>query len=237
MLVCFAALICGMLLFQVEMPLLVAVVPAMLVFSVGYLVYLVQESQPYRSLRVVMTSMLVIALIYPLCSQMALDEKIPALPEEIAARSLQKLAKPGEVILSDQPQPVAWYSDRPAILIPANDKSIAVVRKQFADTRWLVLTGQARSYSPQWQYVYDKFQSWNAQYLYARKMGTLPPGALHISGQGLPLLGALEGFTSVEPAGQSSASTVLAVASSPRISLVQPGDSGLRSPRIHSVLR
>ena len=218
------ALLFGTMVFRINMPIFSCLVPTMLVFAVAYLTHLVKQAKLSTFSLGTVAALLGITIAYPLASQLTLEEKNQPLLEALSAQALSKTAHPREVILSDRPEVVAWYTDRPSIQIPAVDGNVADIRSRFPETRWLFLTPQARRQSPQWQFLYDRCMDWNTAYLEAQKTNSEIPALMRISGDGHPLFDALAGFTSVGPLRGSSPTTVIAVLPEAKLSM----DSGHR---------
>ena len=213
------ALLFGMMLFRIDMPLFSCLVPTMLVYAIAYLTHLVKQAKLSTFSLGTVATLLGITITYPLASQIVLEEKLQGLPEIAAAKALGKSAQPREVILSDRPEVVAWYADRPAVQIPTGDAKVADVRNQFPEMHWLFLTRQARTQSAQWQYLYDRCLRWNTVYLQAQLTKSEGPPPMRISGNGQPLFEALIGFTAVSPLQGSSPSTVIAVLPEAKLSM------------------
>lgn len=207
---CFLALFVGTLLFSIQMPLFVALIPTMLVFSVAYLLHLIEQASLGRGSTLGVAALLAVAVVFPLVSDMALADRPQTLKEASAARALGGMTQKGEVSFSDQPWIVAWYADRPSLWIPTEDTQVARSRQRFPSARWLFLTDQAANFSPEWQYVYGSFQQRGAAYLQAAEGGKPPPGKLVISGKGPTLFAALDGFVSVDPVKDGAPSAVIA---------------------------
>jgi 4-amino-4-deoxy-L-arabinose transferase-like glycosyltransferase len=220
------ALLVGMLCFRVEMTLFTCLVPAMLIFSVAYLTHLLRQAQLSPSSTWMVGGLLGITILYPLVSQMFLDEKMHGIPEASAAKAMGKMMPPQEAILSDHPEVAAWYADRPAIQLPAIDDRVADIRSQFPTTRWLFLTPSARLQSAQWQVLYDQCQRWNVVYAEAARTNAEVPSLIRISATNQPLYKALAGFTSVAPDQDSSTADVIAVLPETKVSL--DSESGQR---------
>jgi 4-amino-4-deoxy-L-arabinose transferase-like glycosyltransferase len=159
---CFLGLLVGMLLFGIYMPLFITLVPAMLIYSVAFLIHLVQQAQLNRTAGALVTTLVVVGVCYPLASDMFLDEKPAALRETRLATSFGQQIGQKDVTLSDRPEIVAWYGDHPAIWIPATDDRIRSVRDQFRDVHWLFLTQGVQNYSQDWQMLFGEFVQWNA---------------------------------------------------------------------------
>ncbi len=208
-LLCLGGLAFGTLLFSVQMPLFVSLVPPMLVFSVGYCLQLVGRSELTSPAKRLLNLFLLYLLLCPLYTDLFLTEVTPPLRSTAAAKSLSGSISPGSVLLSDQPWITAWYTDRPTIWLPNTDSRVADLRNRFPEIRFLFLTEQARSYSPTWQYIYDVLYRWTLVSAETRRSGERPPRPFVISGKGQPLLNALDGFTALAPDG-SSPSVVIA---------------------------
>lgn len=226
LLLSFGALLFGTLLFTINLPLFVAVVPGLLVFAVAYLLHLFQQAQlPRRSVALV-TALLAVVLVYPLFADLALVGRPAHMNEVTSAKGLALLTKPGEVSLSDQPALAAWYGDRPSLLIPATDARVKEVKEQ-TGARWLFLTQQVRGYSPAWETVYNAFAQWNAVYAQARTLKQSPPQAMRINGQGGPLLEALDGFTTVQPPDDTDPTAIVATqpTAAPKVGMKSESDA------------
>jgi hypothetical protein len=218
------ALLFGILIFQVDMPLFSCLVPTMLVFAIAYLTHLVRQAKLSTFSLGTVATLLGITVAYPLTSQIVLEGKQRPLQEIAAAVALGKSAQPEEVVLSDSPEIVAWYTDRPAIQLPANDTKVADIRGRFPKMRWLFLTPQAREQSAQWQFLYDRCVHWNRAYLQAQITNSEVPAFMQITGDDQPLFKALTGFISVTPLQGSLPSTVIAVLPDPKLSLDASAD-------------
>jgi hypothetical protein len=207
---CLLGILIGVVVFPLQMPMFVAVVPAMLVFSVGYLMHLIQQAQLDRRATAILALILGAAILYPLFSTTMLQDRPTALPDIAAAQAMGKRAGPNEASLSDQPWIPAWYADRPSIWIPRSDVRMSSVRQQFTNMRWLFLTTRIRDYSIEWQYIYRVLNQWSLATETAREKKMTPPQSIEIQSRQSPLSQALDGFTSVDLGSGSSATTVVA---------------------------
>lgn len=211
---CFLGVLMGMLLFRPDqMPLFVSFIPTMMVFSVAFLLHLTQQAQLTRFAAFSVASLLGIAVVYPLMSDVALNPHIDKFKETAAAQVLKKQTPVGDVFFSDQPYIVAWYADRPSILMPAIDPRITEMQQKFKNARWLFLTDQISGYSPEWQYIYGNLVQWNNSCVQARDQNLPAPHSMTLA---FPtgvrqLFDALNGFTTVAPAKDVNPSTVIAV--------------------------
>lgn len=194
---CFGAVLIGTLLFGVEMPLFVSLVPAMMVFSVAFLMHLARQARVSRSGAVSVGVLATFFVTYPLVKDLTLDPRVKPVAETAPARALRHMAARDDVSVSDQPWLVAWHADRPAVWIPAADSHLKTVRDQFKEARWLFLTPQSRSLSREWQSIYDLLQRWNLAYVQARQAGQKEPPGIRLQGKGHPLLDALDGYSPV----------------------------------------
>ena len=210
MMSCFGAILVGMLPFGVDMPLFACLIPAMLVFAIAYLLRLVDQSQLSRAAVVRLSALLAGAVLLPLLRNTVLIDRPVAVTGRISALELKQASQSGDVVLTDQPWVAAWYADRPAIWIPSTDAKVSAYRKTFPTTRWLFLTDQVASFSPEWRTIYSVFFRWNQVYAEAKSTGTKAPGPIAISGTGYPLLESLHGFTVLEPVNGSSTGVVVA---------------------------
>jgi hypothetical protein len=210
MVLCFGAVLLGTLVFGVEMPLFVALMPAMLVFSIAFLMHLVRQANVSRSGAALVGAVVALLVAFPLLKDLTLEERVKPLPEVASAKAFARIASREDVTVSDQPWLVAWYADRPSVWVPAADSQLKALRGQFQEARWLFLTPQARGLSDGWESIYDLFQRWNAAYVQARNTGKKEPPSLRIQGKGHPLLEALDGYATVGMGDSAVASAVVA---------------------------
>jgi hypothetical protein len=193
----FALILLGTLIFGVEMPLFVSLMPAMLVFSIAFLMHLLRQAQVSRSGGMVVAGLAALVVAYPLFKTLALEPRVQPLPEVASAKAFGQVGQRDQVSVSDQPWLVAWHADRPAIWVPASDNQLKVMKERFPETRWLFLTPSTRSFSQEWDSIYSGLQRWNAAYVQAHSKGQAEPKSVQIQGQGHPLLEALSGFATV----------------------------------------
>lgn len=198
-LLCLGGVAFGTLLFTVQMPLFVSLVPSMLVFSVGYFLQMVEGSELTPAAKRLLNAFFLFLLLCPLVTDLFFTEHTPPLRSTVAAKGLHEVIPQNVAILSDQPWITAWYTDRPSIWLPNSDNRVSDIRKRFPEVRWLFLTEQSRSYSSTWQYVYDVLYRWTLVAAETKRTGGTPPRPFVISGKEQPLLNALEGFTSISP--------------------------------------
>jgi hypothetical protein len=209
MVLCLLGLVVGSVLFRIQMPLFVAVVPTMLVFSVAYLVHLTQQAKLRTASLAVVGALTAFVIGLPLVTDMVLTDKVPRLKEAEPAQALTGMLRPDEVVMSDQPWIVAWYADRPAVWIPVNDSRVSEVRSKFPKARWLFMTERSRALSPQWASIYDVFARWNGAYAQAAA-DNRTINSVSVTRGGAPILDGLRGFTSVPPAKDATPSVVIA---------------------------
>ena len=207
---CFAALFFGMIPLNLDVPLLACLAPPILIFAVAYLLHLVQQANLSRPAVSLVAAATAISAVVPVVRDMSLTEKTPASKAIPAAQALGRLSAPHDVCFSDSPGLAAWYGDRPAVWLPARDWDVEAIRKGFPNTRWLLLTEQARAYSPGWQSIYDGFARWNGAVVEAGTQRLAPPAPIAIAGQNRPLTIALNGFQSIAPPANSTAWVILA---------------------------
>jgi len=205
-----AALCAGMLLFGVHVPLLAALLPVALLYSVGFLAHLFKQAKIDGPGRNVACSVIALATLYPLFSDLALAGRARPLPLAGAARLLRQQSVLGDVCVTDEPWAVAWYADRPALWIPLGDDEMRDAAARVTGIRWLVITDRARSLSPDWQLVYDGMADWNAAWRKARDEHGPAPAPAIVGATGPPLMDALNGFESVEPSDVQPSSLVVA---------------------------
>lgn len=205
------ALLWGTVIFQIDMPLFVALIPAAILFAIAFLVHLMAEAQLSRPTVALVSTIGVLVIALPLVYDTQLRvQKVEALGSVGVARALSDMTRRQDVCLSDHPWVVAWYADRPAIWIPKTDGNVMEFRKQFASARWLFLTESSREYSAEWRTIYDVFLRWNVVYNRAKESKRQPPTSIRINGKGHPLLEGLQGFTSVEPRVKGEPKAVIA---------------------------
>ena len=162
---CFLGILVGLLIFQAgQMYFFVAIIPTMLVFSVAFLMHLMQQAQLHRSGVMLTSSLIVVAAAYPLLSKMTIQDRQLELKEIAVAKELKAMTKRNEVVISDQPWFTAWYGDRPSVMMPAIDGKIAQTRSQFR-ANWLFVTSAVsnpqNNYNAEaWKMVYMNLQQW-----------------------------------------------------------------------------
>jgi 4-amino-4-deoxy-L-arabinose transferase-like glycosyltransferase len=205
----------GALALQIEMQLFVAVIPAMLVFAIAYLLHLIEQANLPRTSINRLTVLMAVAVCFPLISDMTLIAKPRPIKERLAAQDLGRQTPPDATVLSDQPWIVAWYADRPSIWLPVVDLRIADLRRQFPQTRWLFLTLQTRGLSENWLNLYDGLARWNlASHRAVAANQPVKPLTIRSSGQSgsdlSPLLEALDGFTALASDSASTADVMIA---------------------------
>jgi hypothetical protein len=122
-------------------------------------------------------------------------------PAKPSALALAQRAAPGDVVLTDQPWTVAWYADRPAVLLPEKAERIETVRKMLPTTRWLLVTQSVGSASAEWQAIYALLLRWSVQWIASQAPNSTlkPPDAFVIQGNQAPILTALSGFAPFPP--------------------------------------
>lgn len=199
LLIAFLALFFGMMLFGLQMPLFAGVVPSMLTFAAAYLLHRLQEAQPDRHARIMLTGLVTFLIACPLLTDLLVAERTPSIRSIETAKWLGQTAARNEAVFSDQPWIVAWYANRPAVWLPATDKKTADIRAKYPQIRWLFLTEQSRTYSEGWRYVYDALYRWSSATAQAKEKKLPLPTGMTIAGTGLPLMQALGGFSAVPP--------------------------------------
>jgi len=205
----FIGILIGTLLFGVEMPYFVGLIPMMLVLSISYIFHLVDEVGLSKRGRVATASIFAFVIVLPVSSDVFLDEKPAAPPDKGTARLLMKNTDPKDVVLSDNPWLVAWYSNRACIWIPVVDGNIREFQKQFTGLKLVFLTEGVRNESSDWQVLYTTFRQWNEQCAQADLTGSAHPQPLKISGTLFPLLSILEGYVSVDRQKEMAPTTVV----------------------------
>jgi 4-amino-4-deoxy-L-arabinose transferase-like glycosyltransferase len=210
----FLAVTIGMLFFQVQMPLLIVFVPGMLVFAVAYLMFLVKQAQLSRAATMRLTAVLTLALLYPLFSNLVLAEKPMRVHEREAAVSLSARSRKDDLVLTDQPWTVAWYANRPAILVPYSETKISDFRQRFSGLHWLFLSQAVGASGREWSGLYEGLLGWDIAYAAAAARNQKLPAGLRISSTQTPLLAALKGFATYPPLENGLPATVVAFAPS-----------------------
>jgi len=152
-------------------------------------------------------------LLFPLIRTLAFADKPVLIHEREAATALTTRSKPNEVVLSDQPWSVAWYANRPSLLVPYSDLRIAELRKKFSGLRWLFLTQDIGYSGKAWSGFYQALLGWNDAFYKAGVEGTTPPTEIRISGYDSPLLSALAGFVTYPPLEKGRPCTIVACVS------------------------
>ncbi|MGC4046132.1 MAG: glycosyltransferase family 39 protein [Armatimonas sp.] len=206
MMYCFLATMLGMLPFGVDMPLFAPLIPIMLVFAIAYLLRLLDQSNPPKSTRILLASLLAVSVVLPLLRGTILSDKPTPTDGVKTAQALKKVAGQNDAFLTDQPWLVAWYANRPAVWIPNTDSNITAYRERFKGLRWLFLTDQTTGFSPEWQNAYNAFYQWNVECLRIQ-VNNLDPKAIKqdiqtvgvSANEQIPLTKILEGFYTVEP--------------------------------------
>jgi len=213
---CFLLLVVGSVFARVDMPLFVALIPTLIVFGVSYLQHLAAHSPlPPSAVRRLSIALGLVAF-YPLAAMLIVAPRPIPIAESIPSARLQALPDT-QALISDQPWLPAWYGDRPAIWIPADDAHLAKVRRQFPDARWLFLTPQVRAFSNRWAALYDVFQAWNVRDHEARAAGKASPAPVGIRvGDPDPLFGSLGGLAATRLEQPTSQTAVLGVLPAPK---------------------
>lgn len=212
-LLCLGAIVVGLLPMDLalHMPVLTCLMPTLLIFSVAYVTYLVQQARLTRKGAALTFCIIAVAAIYPMIDMMFLSGVRPgALKEEASAMSLKQLTQKDDVSFSDQPWIVAWYADRPSVWIPHDDSQVAAIQKDYS-VRWLFITENARALSPAWEYLQANFEKWNMVWQMHQGSGQAPVPSIRINAnKQVPLFDALQGFTSVPPPPDASPTAVIA---------------------------
>ncbi len=165
------SVVAGSLLFRVEMWLVVAVMPGLLVFALACLAFLIEQAQLSRGATFAAFAILGLAVTYPVLGDLFLEPKTPPVAEAGSAATLADRVGRDEAILTDRPDVAAWYAQRPAVAIPAEEASIARLRgtdgARLKGVHWLFLTPEAANLSPAWGQIYSAFTAWNYGYAQA----------------------------------------------------------------------
>lgn len=203
-------LFCGTLLLGFSQPLLVAVVPAIMTFAVAYLVVLFQQARLPRATSAVAVTLLAISVLYPLAIDFTIRGKTPFPIQAGTVVKLKDHSGKTDVVVTDQPLLVAWYGDRPALLIPQKEPAFLELKKRLPAARWLFLTEGAQGLTPGWTSMYYALQKWNMYYRsQVEEKGTGAP-IVKVQGKENPVMEGLTGFMTVPPLNPADATTVMA---------------------------
>ena len=209
----FLGVFLGVEFFVMEPALLAVVAPVMLVFSAAFLLYLWDQAQLRGSTAIVAAALLSLPMVCSLANNFFLEDPSAApadKPAAVAFGAMVKKAHGSNVVLSDQPWIVAWYSGVPSIWIPAESSKIGSLKSKFPTIHWVFLTQQVRQYEPEWQRVYGVLARWNAIYEQAAVSGQYPPNI-----QLTEVLPSLTGFQPVPPVNRGAAVTAIATDTDP----------------------
>jgi hypothetical protein len=209
----FGALLVGTLALRPQMALFVALVPVLLIFSLAFLMHLGRQAKLSRNSWIAATALLSIALGYPLVKDLALTPHGEGLAYGEYAQAFAPMTQSREVVLSDQPQTVAWNAGTPCVWLPASDGKVPDVVHYFPSAKWLFLTGEARGVSRGWRSVFDGFAEGIYQREALRASKKPFPDKVRINATGDPMLDAVNGSTWV-PLGEKTTLEVI-VASLP----------------------
>ncbi len=194
----FLAVSLGMALFVPRHDLLMAFLPLVAVFSVAYLLHLIRQAGNSSLTARTAAVVALVVILFPLAGGVARQAPNSLRRAAAVAPWLHQYSRRGDIVFSDQPWVVAWYADRPSILLPLREARITQLRREFPGARWLFLTEEARAFSPMWSAIHDSFYQWNNIVAQARATGQTLPQPLLIAGPQPPLFAALAGFVSVE---------------------------------------
>lgn len=203
-----------MLPFVLNVRLLSAFTPGVVVFGCAFLLYLLQQS-PRRPLWWCGAGFGIVFLAtFSTARETLLVRKLepPAATATASVLGGVNAMAGGDVCLSDSPWLVAWRAERPSLWLPASDAQAAELRKRFRTLRWMMLTEDTQGVSTQWATIYGVFRQWNESVVAARRARRQEPGSLQIRGgtAGPALFNALQGFISVPPTDRTSPLVVLA---------------------------
>lgn len=212
----FALLFVASLGFSLELPRFLMVAPVLLIFALGFVGQMLGQAQLPRANSAFVIAVLALSVFCPFISSLVSTDPISVVGEATPAKKLANVAGAKEVVLTDQPWTVAWWSDRPALLIPQSDAKVEEFVGDRQRVRWILLSPEARSLSPQWQGIYDLFQGWNALYVQQKLANQQLPEGIHLDPDELPrnestsLVFTLAGFAVVPPSDPASAWTAVA---------------------------
>lgn len=212
----FALLFVASLGFSLELPRFLSVAPVLLVFALGFVGQMLGQAQLPRANSGFVIGVLALSVFFPFVSALVSTDPVSIVGESASAKKLANIAGPKDVVLTDQPWTVAWFTDRPALLIPETEEKVEQFIRDKQQVRWILLSSEARGLSPQWQSVYDLFHGWNALYLQQKATNQQLPDGIHLDpdelerNENTALLFALKGFAVVPPPDSASVWTVVA---------------------------
>ncbi len=157
------------LLFTPYATLYVAFVPVMLVFALSLIAILMQQAHIERGPLIATYGLLGFVIILPLFNTLTigLRNRAPVNPQRRIAAFFSNVvvAKPDDVVVSDQPWLVAWYGARPSLWLPQSDTRFIEAKQKFGKRmRYLMLTEQTNSsniYPPSWALLHTLGAQWN----------------------------------------------------------------------------
>jgi 4-amino-4-deoxy-L-arabinose transferase-like glycosyltransferase len=201
----------------IAMPMFTCLVPTALVFSIAYVVFLVQQSNVERTGRIALSSCIAAAVAYPILAVLVFGLPRPEAPGKAAAVALKQATTPADACLTDQPWTVAWYAGRRAVWAPKSPQTLRKVRDNVSGLRWMVATSGIAKYSREWEIIHKGLAKYNEDWYAAVKTKRPQPPTVVLNTKGLPsdqypLLEALTGFYSVRPVQGQEIDTVVAVA-------------------------
>jgi len=209
---CLVTMLMGSLFFSPNPIRLMIVFPALLIFAVAFLLHTVEAARLKPEKQWAVGAVLGMALLSPLAGDVIKTRYPVKTPEAAIARELARQMPAGDLCFSDQPWMMAWYGERASIWMPYEDQSIADLRKQFPQARWLFLTRQTPGLSSEWDETYRSLMAWNQQYRRAQGSEEPLPSKLRIPSSPIPLLKALEGFVTTPPFGEGAPTVIVAEA-------------------------
>jgi hypothetical protein len=177
----------------------------MLIFAISYLVHLVQQANLSRGALRLATGFIAFGVAIPLLSNLAFAEPTDLEYLRSTAVSLKSMSDKADVVLTDNPWIVAWYSDRNALWIPVTPKATNELRDNTQELKWVLLTRAAASYPLPWSHIYSQLVIWNQSWAVARASGqstrkwTLSTRSL--PSEALPFYQAMDGLMGVPPSG------------------------------------
>ena len=208
---CLISVVGGSLFLVYDPAVLMVVFPGLLVFALHYLLHLVGQARLPQVSRVLVVGLFGLALLSPMAASLVTTSQPATIAQAAVAKSLSDRSRPDEVVFSDQPWIVAWYADRPSVWIPVNETKMAAIRKQFVSARWLFLTPQAQSLSPEWNQAFEALMRWDMDFQATLRNGTAPPASYPIARNQSPITEALEGFAPVAPMEAGLPSAIVAM--------------------------
>lgn len=124
---------------------LIAFVPAITVLAVGKLVELASTLSMHRRQAALAAFVFVMAI--PVAASISTGSK-PFYPAVESARELSGDHLSGQVVVSDVPWAVAWYSGRTCVWLPSSERDIGTVETRIGPSNLIYLSNSLTGYAP-----------------------------------------------------------------------------------------